>query len=253
MRGENESEKMFHLSIIVPAYNEEGRIGRTLEETLQYLERQDYDSELIVINDGSRDRTSQVVESYIEKFGSRLRLLENPGNRGKGYSVRAGMLEGRGEILLFFDADLSTPLSEVEQVLAPIRDNQYDIVFGSRGIDRSMIGTHQSKLRELTGQIGNLIQFIFTGLRFRDTQCGFKAFRRQAAQSVFPLQRIEGFGFDPEVLFIAKTQGWRLLEVPVRWNHVEGSKVHPIGTPLKVLLEVMSIRYNAIRGRYGRK
>lgn len=244
---------MLHLSVIVPAFNEESRIGSTLEQTLRYLENQTYESEVIVVNDGSLDRTSKVVADYIKESGSRLRLLENPGNRGKGYSVRSGMLAGHGEILLFFDADLSTPLSEVDKLLAPIRANQYDVVFGSRGIDRSMIETRQSRLREAIGQVGNIIQFIFTGLRFRDTQCGFKAFRRETARAVFPLQKIEGFGFDPEVLFIARRQGWRLLEVAVRWNHVEGSKVHPIGTPLKVLLEVISIRLNSILGRYDQK
>jgi dolichyl-phosphate beta-glucosyltransferase len=244
---------MLHLSVIVPAFNEEDRIGSTLEETLRYLESQPYEWEVIVVNDGSQDRTSKVVTSFSTKCGPRLRLLENPGNRGKGYSVRSGMLAGRGEILLFFDADLSTPLSEVDKLLTPIRANQYDVVFGSRGIDRSMIGTRQSRLREAVGQIGNIIQFIFTGLRFRDTQCGFKAFRKEAAMSIFPLQKIEGFGFDPEVLFIARRQGWRLLEVAVKWNHVEGSKVHPIGTPLKVLLEVISIRLNSILGRYNQK
>lgn len=241
---------MIHLSIIIPAYNEQNRIGKTLEETFRFLNEQSFESEVIVVNDGSSDRTRDLVNEYIERYGSRLRLLDNPGNRGKGYSVRSGMLAGRGELLLFYDADLSTPLSEVERVLTPIREDRYDVVIGSRALDRSLIGTHQSRFREFIGRIGNMVQFIFTGLEFRDTQCGFKAFRRPAAQSIFPRQRIEGFGFDPEVLFIACRQKWRVLELPVRWNHVEGSKVHVIGTPLKALLEVMTIRINSIRGRY---
>jgi glycosyltransferase involved in cell wall biosynthesis len=253
------SGKMIHLSIIIPAYNEENRIGKTLEETFRFLDAQSFQSEVIVVNDGSRDRTREVVTGYITHDGhkgpkgpaeSRLRLLDNPGNRGKGYSVRAGMLEGRGEILLFYDADLSTPLSEVDRVLAPLKEDRYDVVIGSRALDRSLIGTHQSRFREMIGRIGNLVQFIFTGLRFRDTQCGFKAFRREAAQRIFPLQQIEGFGFDPEILFIACRQKWRVLEMAVRWNHVEGSKVHVIGTPLKALLEVITIRINSILGRY---
>lgn len=243
---------MIHLSIIIPAYNEEARIGKTLEETFRYLDLQPYQSEVLVVNDGSVDGTREVVTGYQRHFGSRLRLLDNPGNRGKGYSVRAGMLEGAGELLLFYDADLATPLSEVSRVLTPIEEGRSDIVFGSRALDRSLIGTRQSILREMIGRIGNFVQFIFTGLRFKDTQCGFKAFRRNAAQAVFPRQRIEGFGFDPEVLFIASRQGWRLLEVPVRWNHVEGSKVHVIGTPLKALLEVMTIRWNHLKGRYDK-
>jgi glycosyltransferase involved in cell wall biosynthesis len=249
---------MIHLSIIIPAYNEENRIGKTLDETFRFLDGQSFDSEVIVVNDGSRDRTREVVNGYLssrlvsgDQTGrSQLRLLDNPGNRGKGYSVRSGMLDGRGEILLFYDADLSTPLSEVEKVLKPISEDRYDVVIGSRALDRSLIGTHQSNLRELIGRIGNLVQYIFTGLRFRDTQCGFKAFRREAAERIFPLQQIEGFGFDPEILFIASRQKWRVLEVAVRWNHVEGSKVHVIGTPLKALLEVITIRLNSIRGRY---
>lgn len=243
---------MIHLSIIIPAYNEEARIGRTLEETFRYLDLQSYQSEVLVVDDGSIDRTREVVATYQQRFGSRLRLLDNPGNRGKGYSVRSGMLEGSGELLLFYDADLATPLSEVVRVLTPIEADHADIVFGSRALDRSLIGTRQSIVRELIGRVGNLVQFIFTGLRFKDTQCGFKAFRRAAAREVFPRQRIDGFGFDPEVLFIASRQGWRLLEVPVRWNHVEGSKVHVIGTPLKALLEVMTIRWNQLKGRYDK-
>lgn len=243
---------MNHLSIIIPAYNEQDRIGKTIEETFRYLNARPYRSEVVVVNDGSRDQTREVVEGYRAEYGERLRILDNPGNRGKGYSVRSGMLAGQGEILLFYDADLATPLSEVEKVLAPIEENRYDVVFGSRALDRSLIGTHQSWFREMIGRVGNLVQFVFTGLRFKDTQCGFKAFRREAAQSVFPLQQIDGFGFDPEILFIARKQGWRLLETPVRWNHVPGSKVHVIGTPLKALMEVMTIRWNDLRGKYKR-
>lgn len=241
---------MVHLSIIIPAYNEAGRITGTIEETMAWLDRQPFSSEVIVVNDGSRDATREVVGKYREAYGERLRLIDNPGNRGKGYSVRSGMLAGSGEILLFFDADLATPLTEVSKVLRPIEEGNYDVVFGSRALDRSLIGTRQSALRELIGRTGNLVQFIFSGLRFRDTQCGFKAFRREAARRVFPLQRIERFGFDPEILFIARLQGWRLLETPVRWNHVPGSKVSVIGTPIRTLLEVMTIRWNQLRGMY---
>lgn len=241
---------MIHLSIIIPAYNEESRIGRTLEETFRFLDQQPYESEVLVVNDGSRDQTRHLVMDYQTRYGRRLQLLDNPGNRGKGYSVRSGMLKGAGELLIFFDADLATPLSEVGRVLEPIEAGRYDIVFGSRALDRSLIGTRQSALRELIGRLGNIVQFIFTGLRFKDTQCGFKAFRRETARAIFPLQRIEGFGFDPEILFIARRQGWRMLEMAVHWNHVEGSKVHVIGTPLKALLEVMTIRLNQLKGRY---
>lgn len=238
------------LSIVIPAYNEEERIGRTLEGTFEYLSTRNYEYEVLVVNDGSRDRTAEKVLEFAQQTSGRLRLIENPGNRGKGYAVRNGMLQAGGEIALFYDADLATPTSEISKVIEPISENQYDVVFGSRALDRSLIGTHQSVLREAIGRGGNLIQYVLTGLNFKDTQCGFKAFRRSAAQSVFPLQQIDGFGFDPEILFIAKKQGWRLLETAVRWNHVEGSKVNPIASPIKVLMEVSTIRWNDLMGKY---
>ena len=241
---------MPHLSIVIPAYNEENRIGRTLIETFDYLDRQNYSSEVIVVNDGSTDHTVETVRNFESRAGGRLRLIENPGNRGKGYSVRNGMLQASGEIALFFDADMATPTSEIVKVIEPIAKGGYDVVFGSRALDRSLIGTHQSLFRETLGRGANLVQFAFTGLRFRDTQCGFKAFRREAAQSVFRLQLIEGFGFDPEILFIAKKQGWRLLETSVRWNHIEGSKLNPITAYFKALMEVSTIRWNNLLGRY---
>ncbi len=239
-----------YLSIIIPAYNEEQRIGRTLAATFDYLDAQKYAGEVIVVDDGSLDQTVKVVREFEQRADGRLRLLNNPGNRGKGYSVRHGMLKAKGEIALFYDADLATPLSEVEKVIGPIADNHSDVVFGSRAIKRELIGERQSLLRELRGRGGNLIMRTLVGLNFMDTQCGFKAFRRETTQSVFPLQQIDGFGFDPEILFIAQKQGWRLLETPVRWNHVEGSKVTLFGSTVKVLMEVMKIRWNDITGKY---
>jgi dolichyl-phosphate beta-glucosyltransferase len=238
---------MPYLSIIIPAYNEERRIVRTLSETFDYLSAQKYESEVIVVNDGSSDRTAEKALAF---ESPRLRLLENPGNRGKGYSVRNGMLRAKGEIALFYDADLATPTSEIVKVIGPIAEDRCDVVFGSRAINRSLIGTHQSAMREKIGQAFNLIQYLFTKLDFKDTQCGFKAFRLKAARSIFPLQRIDGFGFDPEILYIAQKQGWRLLETPVRWNHVEGSKINPIGASIEMLFDVISIRVNDMMGRY---
>jgi dolichyl-phosphate beta-glucosyltransferase len=238
---------MPYLSIIIPAYNEERRIVKTLSETFAYLDAQKYESEVIVVNDGSTDRTTEKARGFASH---RLRLIDNPGNRGKGYSVRNGMLQAKGEILLFYDADLATPTSEIIKVISPIAADRYDVVFGSRALDRNLIGTHQSALREKIGQAGNLIQYLITGLKFRDTQCGFKAFRSKAAHSIFPLQRVNGFGFDPEILFIAQKQGWRLLETPVRWNHVEGSKLNPFSSPIRALFEVFTIRINELSGKY---
>ena len=245
------NREMPFLSVVIPAYNEADRIGHTLAGTFAYLDAQPYESEVIVVNDGSRDQTAERVFEYEGQAAGRLRLLHNPGNRGKGYSVRHGMLQAKGKIALFYDADLATPTSEIPKVIEPIAEDRYDVVFGSRALDRSLIGTRQSSLRENIGRLGNWIQYALTGLNFKDTQCGFKAFRREAVQSVFRLQRIDGFGFDPEILFIAQKLGWRLLETPVRWNHVEGSKVHAIGSPLKVLLEVSTIRWNDLMGEYN--
>ncbi len=241
---------MPYLSIVIPAYNEESRIGRTLEGTLDYLDGRSYDSEVIVVNDGSKDRTAEKVRSFERCARGRLRLIENPGNRGKGYSVRNGVMQAGGEIILFYDADLATPTSEIIRVIEPIAQDRYDLVFGSRALKDELIGNHQSFLRELRGRGGNLFLRAFLGLNFKDTQCGFKAFRREAARSIFPLQRIDGFGFDPEILFIGQKQGWRLLETPVRWNHVEGSSVTLFGTTVKVLLEVSTIRLNDLTGKY---
>ena len=242
-----------YLSSIIPAYNEEQRIVRTLDATLDFLGAQSYASEIIVVDDGSRDRTAEVVSEFEQRAAGRLRLLRNPGNRGKGYAVRNGMLHSRGAIALFFDADLATPLSEVEKVIGPIVNNQYDVVFGSRALNRGLIQERQSWLRELRGRAGNLLMRGLVGLNFMDTQCGFKAFRREVVQPVFSRQQIEGFGFDPEILFIAQKQGWRLLEVPVRWSHVEGSKVTLFGSTVKVLAEVMKIRWNDLSGKYNGK
>ncbi len=239
-----------HLSIVIPAYNEAERIGKTLEGTFAYLDTRSYDSEVIVVNDGSRDKTADEVLKFESRGAGRLRLLHNPGNRGKGYSVRHGMLQAKGDIVLFMDADLATPIGEVPKVIEPIEQNLFDVVFGSRALDRSLIGTHQSSIREAIGRTGNWVQWALTGLDFKDTQCGFKAFRRETVQRVFAVQQIDGFGFDPEILFIAKRQDWRLLETPVRWNHVEGSKVNPYTAPLKVLTEVATIRWHALTGRY---
>ncbi|HEU0184037.1 MAG TPA: dolichyl-phosphate beta-glucosyltransferase [Blastocatellia bacterium] len=241
---------MPHLSIVIPAYNEQNRIGRTLTETFDYLERQNYSSEVILVNDGSTDHTVEAVRKFESRAGGRLRLVENPGNRGKGYSVRNGMLNAAGDIALFYDADLATPTSEIVKVVEPIAEDRYDVVFGSRALDRSLIGTRQSRFRETLGWAANWVQFAFTGLRFKDTQCGFKAFRRDTAQSVFRLQRIEGFGFDPEILFIAKKQGWRLLETSVLWNHIEGSKLNPMTAYFNALMEVSTIRWNNLLGKY---
>jgi dolichyl-phosphate beta-glucosyltransferase len=243
---------MIYLSVVIPAYNEGRRIVKTLSETFGYLDGLNLDSEVLVVDDGSTDGTVNKVMESMEMARGRLRLIRNPGNRGKGYSIRNGMLQAQGEIILFYDADMSVPTTEIAKVIQPISEGRFDVVFGSRYIDGGGIGTPQSKLRRAVSRVGNLIMRCVTGLDYRDMQCGFKAFRGSAAKSIFRDQVIDGYGFDPEVLFIAAKRGWRLLETPVICNHVEGSKVNILTTPVKVLLEVLTIRRNDLLGLYGR-
>ena len=241
---------MIYLSIVIPAYNEGLRIGKTLAETFSYLDNLNFESEVLIVDDGSTDGTVDTIVAAMELAKGRLRLIRNAGNRGKGYSVRSGMLQSRGEIILFYDADMSVPTSEIAKVVRPISEGRYDVVFGSRYIDIDLKGEPQSLLRRAVSRIGNVIMRWATGLDYRDMQCGFKAFRGSTAKSVFRDQTNNGYGFDPEVLFIAAKRGWRLLETPVICNHVAGSKVNILTTPIKVLLEVLRIRRNDILGLY---
>jgi dolichyl-phosphate beta-glucosyltransferase len=243
---------MIYLSIVIPAYNEERRIGKTLSETFGYLDSLNFESEVLVVDDGSTDRTANKVIELMQIAKGSLRLIRNPGNRGKGYSVRNGVMKARGEIILFYDADMAVPTTEIVKVIRPISEGQFDVVFGSRYIDGGLIGAPQSILRRAVSRVGNLIMRWVTGLDYRDMQCGFKAFRGSVAKSIFRSQVIDGYGFDPEVLFIATKRGWRLLETPVICNHVEGSKVNVLTTPVEVLREVLTIRRNDRLGFYDR-
>ncbi|HSE36615.1 MAG TPA: dolichyl-phosphate beta-glucosyltransferase, partial [Blastocatellia bacterium] len=216
------------LSIVIPAYNEEKRIGPTLDAVLRFLKIQNYHAEVIVVDDGSSDNTASKVSERVPGYreaGHELRVLINTPNRGKGYSVKRGLTDATGEVLLFTDADLSSPITEAPKLIGPIAQRRADVTFGSRALNPELIGVHQPRMRELGGAVFNLCMRTITGLKFKDTQCGFKAFRREAALPVFALQRVERFGFDPEVLYIAKKQGNRLLEVPVVWNHCEGGEL----------------------------
>lgn len=237
------------VSIVIPAYNEVQRITQTLETIRLYLAETQQLAEVIVVNDGSEDDTVPVVKQFCQNW-EQLRLIQNPGNYGKGFSVKHGVLEARGEIVLFTDADLSAPISEMPKLIEPIQEGECDVSFGSRAVNRRLIGVHQSKARELSGRIYNLFVHLLTGLPFKDTQCGFKAFRREAMIPVFRQQRITDFGFDPEMLYIAQKRGLRLKEVPVRWNHVEGTSVHFIRDPFKMFLGLLKIRWSDLMGRY---
>ncbi|HXW16890.1 MAG TPA: dolichyl-phosphate beta-glucosyltransferase [Candidatus Acidoferrales bacterium] len=238
------------LSIIIPSYNEESRLPRSLEKIRAYVAGRHPDSEVIVVDDGSKDGTVRVVEG-LQRDWPALRLVQNGVNRGKGYSVRHGMLEARGRIALFTDADLSAPIEEAEKLLAALDDA--DVAIGSRAVDRRLIAVHQSRLRELAGIIFNRFVRLFTGLSFEDTQCGFKAFRAVPSRVVFEQQRIERFGFDPEILFLAKRHGLRGVEVPVRWAHDPATKVHVVRDSILMFLDLALIRWNAVAGRYPKR
>jgi glycosyltransferase involved in cell wall biosynthesis len=235
-------------SIIIPAYNEARRIEPTLREILAYLAKHGCDAEIIVVNDGSRDNTSEIVGRYAQKYPA-LRLIENPGNRGKGYSVRNGMLNARGEIMLFTDADLSSPIEEAEKLFQSIAEGA-DMAIGSRWLRAELQTQRQSFHRQLFGRVFNLVLRIVLGLKFKDTQCGFKAFNRRAVEEIFPSQKIERWGFDPELIFLAEKNGLKVVEVPVRWAHDEGGSIHPLRDGMRMLLEVLKIRWNSLTGKY---
>ena len=239
------------LSIIIPAYNEEARIGATLRATFAYLAANVPASEVIVVDDGSTDSTCDVTEaSFKESHGIDARLIRVNPNRGKGHAVKQGLLAVRGAIALFSDADLSTPIEELPKLTAPIRSGQYDVTFGSRALDRKLIGTHQPWRREQGGKAVNLLIRTRTGLPFRDTQCGFKAFRMSVFRPLAEAAQVERFGFDVELLYLAHRAGLRMLETPVRWNHYEGSKLDPVRDGLRMLAEVQEVRRHARARRY---
>jgi glycosyltransferase involved in cell wall biosynthesis len=232
------------ISIIIPAYNEEKRLPGTLQAVERYLSQSSWEfAEIVVVNDGSRDATAAIAR----KAGARV--LENPGNRGKGYSVRHGMLEAKGEWSLLTDADLSAPIEELERLWRAVASENAKIAIGSRAVDRSLIGVHQPAFRETMGRLFNLVMRIVTGLPFRDTQCGFKLFETAAAGEIFRRQKLEGFGFDVEVLYIAQHLGLRTLEIPVRWNDVAGTKVS-LTRGLAAFLDPIKVRWNGVRGVY---
>ncbi|MBZ5502928.1 MAG: glycosyltransferase family 2 protein [Acidobacteriia bacterium] len=242
------------LSIVIPAYNEEKRLGRTLARLRDYFASHapGLDGiEIVVVDDGSADGTVRVAQEWAREMPA-VRLVSNGENRGKGYSVRHGMLEARGRIALFTDADLSSPIEESEKLLGALAAG-HDIAIGSRALDRSLIAVRQSRARELAGMIFNGFVRILTGLPFHDTQCGFKAFVRERCSVVFEQQRIERFGFDPEILFLARRHGLRAAEVAVRWAHDPATKIHMLRDSLLMFSDLLRIRWNWLLGRYPRR
>jgi len=235
------------LSIVVPAYNEAARLPLTLPKMAEFCERHG-SVEVLIVDDGSRDTTAAVVQEFAARHPF-ARLLQNPGNRGKGYSVRHGMEKAQGDWILSTDADLSSPLEEADKLLAAVEKEKAAAAIGSRALDRSLVGVHQDAFREASGRMFNVVMRAATGLPFRDTQCGFKLFRQDAARVIFPRQQLDGFGFDVEDLLIARIHGFKVVEVPVRWDNVEGTKVSAL-TGARAFWDLAVVRWHQLAGRY---
>jgi dolichyl-phosphate beta-glucosyltransferase len=239
------------ISIVIPAYNESARIGPALSEVLRTLDERRWNAEVLVVDDGSTDSTAGIIESFAAK-DSRVRLIRNGVNRGKGFSVRNGILHSNGNIVMFTDADLSSPMPEAERLFDAIR-NGADVAIGSRWLETSRQTIHQPLYRQFFGRCFNVVTRMIMRLPFADTQCGFKAFRRSVAQTIFQLQRIERWGFDPEILFIALKRGYNIKEVPVTWGHDERSRISYLRDGIKMLEELIYVRWNSLIGVYDRK
>jgi len=235
----------------MPAYNERDRLGSSVTATLEYLSTQDFRSELIVVDDGSSDDTAEFARRAAAQLPSiPTRVVRYDENRGKGFAVKTGLLAAEGEIALFSDADLSTPIDELRKLVDPIRSGDYDVTFGSRALDRTLIGTHQPWRREQGGRVMNLLIRTVSRLPFADTQCGFKAFRMSKFRPLLDVMKIDRFGFDVEFLFVAHYHKLRLAEIPVRWNDVAGSKVSVLRDTRRMISELAQIRGNARSGKY---
>ena len=242
-----------NLSIIVPAYNEQMRLGESVRKILDYIKKENLEAELIIVDDGSTDATAQTAEKVCAEFQEiQTKVIRYEKNRGKGFAVKTGLLAAKYDIALFSDADLSTPIEELPKLVEPIKNNEFDVTFGSRALDRSLIGTRQPWRREQGGKVFNLIVRILTGLPFWDTQCGFKAFNMEKFRPLLDVMTIDRFGFDVEFLYVAKLRGLRLDEIPVRWDHCEGTTVSVFRDSQRMFNEVRQIRKNVKRGVYDK-
>jgi len=238
-----------YLTIVIPAYNEALRVGRTLEDVRKYAASRPFETEIVLVDDGSSDRTLGLFREF-QSVRPGTQVLSNAVNRGKGFSVRRGVLEAHGQVVLFTDADLSAPIEEADNLLAALDSESADAAIGSRALDRTLIGVHQPWRREYAGRFFNLLVRLFTGLKIHDTQCGLKLFRRDATRRAFELQRVDGFGFDPELLFLIQRFGGKIVEVPVRWNDNPATKVHFLRDSAHMLLDLIVLRWRAMAGRY---
>jgi len=241
------------LSIIIPAYNEAVRLAKTLRSMVAYLSDSWPEAELIVVDDGSTDQTASLArQTFADAKNLRTSVISYKSNLGKGRAVRLGLLAARGDVALFSDADLSTPITETPKLVDPIMRGECDLTFGSRALDRNLIGVHQPWRREQGGRIFNLAVRLATGLPFWDTQCGFKAFRMEACRPLVEAATVDRFGFDVELIYLTYRAGLRLREIPVRWDHNEGSKVSVMSDSFRMLNEVGLIRQQARRGVYDK-
>ncbi len=239
------------ISVVIPAYNESERLPTTLLSVQNYFDQKNISREILVVDDGSQDRTTQTVLNMQNQITG-LSVITNQKNSGKGYSVRRGMLAATGEIVLMMDSDQSSPIEELDKLLPPIRDNQCDIAIGSRALKASKIEKHQPIYREPLGYIYNDIIQILLFKGIEDTQCGFKLFRRQVIEDIFSrANRVDGFAFDVEVLFVARKLGIRIAEIPIRWLNDPESKVKIIRHGSQMIIDLFRIRLNAWRGYYN--
>ena len=242
-----------NLSIVIPAYNEQNRLGETVRKTLAYIQKENLAAELIVVDDGSSDATTEVAQKACAEFTEiQTKTIRYEKNRGKGFAVKTGLMEATAEIALFSDADLSTPISELPKLVGPIESGEYDLTFGSRAQDRNLIGVHQSWTREQGGKLINWMIRSMTGLPFYDTQCGFKAFNMRKFRPLLDVMTIDRFGFDVEFLFVADYHNLRLKSFPVRWDHREGTKVSAVRDTRRMFTELLQIRKNAKNGAYDK-
>ena len=241
------------LSIVIPAYNEESRLGASLKKIISYLDKQGRRFEIIVVDDGSSDRTVQTVKETAEKLdrATFVQILENGTNQGKGYSVRRGMLAASGECALLTDADLSTPIDQIIKLELEVIQKECHIAFGSRDLQDSEIYKHQSLFRETGGKIFNLVMRLVTGLPYRDTQCGFKLFNMQFCRALFKQQRLTNYAYDVEILYLARTRGLSVREIGVGWQHHPNSKIHILSDGIGLFWGLFTIRWNDFLGRYA--
>ncbi|MDP8255503.1 MAG: glycosyltransferase family 2 protein [Candidatus Alcyoniella australis] len=236
------------LSVVIPAYNEARRLPDTLNQILNFLEGREDSWELVVVDDGSSDDTRLVAAKILEGREN-ARVINNGRNLGKGYSVRHGMVQSNGALVLFTDADNSTPIQELDKLRSAI-DQGNQLAIGSRALGQSSVQVHQPWYREMMGKVFNLIVRLLAVRGFRDTQCGFKLFTRRAVDLLVPRQTLGGFGFDVELIFIALRHGLRVAEVPVTWINSPQTTVHPIKAPIKMIGDLLNIRLNSLRGLY---